>query len=87
MAKEAKLLVVLDEKGIHTEIHGKPEDVMFMAEQALTKAREALESLKPISHEDAMNLMDKVIESYQTEAKYGPEVAAVRSFMEFIKHC
>lgn len=87
MAKEAKLLVVLDEKGIHTEVHGAPEDVMFMAEMALTASREVLESLKPISHEDAMNLMDTAIESYQTEAKYGPEVAKARAFMEFIKHC
>ena len=83
MAKEAKLLVVLDEKGIHTEVHGAPEDVM----KALTASREALESLKPISHEDAMKLIDTAIESYQTEAKYGPEVAAARAFVEFLMHC
>lgn len=87
MAKEAKLLVVMDEKGIRTEIQGAPEDVMFMAERALTASREALEGLKPISHEDAINLMDTAIESYRTEAKYGPEVAAARAFMEFLKHC
>lgn len=87
MAKEAKLLVVLDEKGVRTEVHGAPEDVMFMAERALTASREALESLKPISHEDAMNLMDTAIESYQTEAKHGPEVAAAKAFLEFLKHC
>lgn len=87
MAKETKLLVVLDEKGIHTEIHGAPEDVMFMAEKALTASRKALESLKTISHEDAINLMDAAIESYQTEAKYGPEAAAVRAFIEFLNHC
>ena len=87
MAKEAKLLVILDEKGIHTEVHGAPEDVMFMAERALTASREALESLKPISHEDAMKLIDTAIESYQTEAEYGPEVAAARAFVEFLIHC
>ena len=69
MAKEAKLLVILDEKGIHTA------------------SGEALEKVKPISHEDAMRLMDTAIESYQTEAKYGPEVAAARAFMEFLMHC
>ena len=87
MAKEAKLLVVKDEKGIHTEVNGSAPDVMFMAEMALTASREALEKVKPISHEDAMKLMDKAIESYQTEAKYGSEVAAVRAFMEFLMHC
>ena len=87
MAKEAKLLVILDEKGIHTEAKGSAPDVMFMAETALTASREALEKVKPISHEDAMKLMDTAIESYQTEAKYGPEVAAARAFMEFLMHC
>ena len=53
----------------------------------MTASREALESLKPISHEDAMKLIDTAIESYQTEAKYGPEVAAARAFVEFLMHC
>lgn len=39
MAKEAKLLVILDEKGIHTEVKGSAPDVMFMAETALTASR------------------------------------------------
>lgn len=87
MAKETKLLVVLDEKGIHTEVKGTASDVMFMAERALTASREALEKVKPVSHEDAMKLIDTTIESYQTESKYGPEVAAVRAFIEFLYHC
>lgn len=87
MAKEAKLLVVLDEKGIHTEVKGTASDIMFMAESALTASREALEKVKPVSHEDAMKLIDTAIESYQVEAKYGPEVAAARAFMEILKHC
>lgn len=87
MEKEAKLLVVLDEKGIRTEIKGSVPDVMFMTERALTECRMAMEKVKPISHEDAIRLMDEVIKSYQTEAKFGPEVATEMAFMEFLKHC
>lgn len=87
MAKEAKLLVVLDEKGIHTEVKGSAPDVMFMAETALKASRKALEKVEPISHEDAVRLIDEVIKSYKTEAEYGPEVAAARAFMEFLKNC
>lgn len=85
--KEAKLLIVMDGKGIRTEISGSPADVMFMAERASTSSREALEKVEPISHEDAVKLMDEVIESYRTEALHGPEAAAFRAFMEFLKHC
>lgn len=87
MTKEAKLLVVLDEKGIRTEIKGSVLDVMFMADRALTECRTAMEKVKPISHEDAIRLMDEVIKSYRTEAKFGPEAAKAMAFMEFLKHC
>lgn len=87
MAKETKLLVVLDEKGIHTEVRGKVPDIMLMAEIVLTRVRQTLEEQAPMSHEEAMKLMDAVIENYNTEAKYGPEVAAARAFMEILKNC
>lgn len=86
MTEKAKLLVVLNEKGIHTEVKGEASDVMFLAERALTASREALESIKPISHEDAVKLMNEAIKSYQTEAEFGPEVAAARAFVEFLTH-
>ena len=87
MAKEASLVVVMDEHGTHLEIKGEPADVMFMVEKAMTRARKALESIKPISHGDALKLMNEVIASYQAEAIHGPEYAKARAMMNFIRHC
>lgn len=39
MAKEASLVVVMNEHGAHLEIKGEPADVMFMAEKAMTGAK------------------------------------------------
>lgn len=87
MAKEASLVVVMDEHGIHTEVKGDPSAVMFMAEKALTGARKALESVEEISDEDARKLMNEVIASYQAEAIHGPDYARIRAMMNFIRHC
>lgn len=36
--------------------------------------------------EDAQNLIDEVIEDYQTEVKYGEEAAIVRRILQIAKH-
>jgi len=87
MERETKLVVVMDEKGIRTEVKGSPPDVMFMAERALTASREALEEVETIGHEGAIKLMNEAIKSYQTEAEFGREAAVIRAFAEFLKHC
>lgn len=86
MAEKAKLKIVLDENGIHTEIMGKPADMMFLANMALQETEKALKKCPVISDEDALSLMDEVVESYQIQAHYGKDVADLRAIMQIIKH-
>lgn len=60
--------------------------MMFLAEKALTASRQALEKVEPISHEDAIRLVDEAIKVYRTEAEFGPEVATAVAFMNLLKH-
>lgn len=83
----ARLLVVMDEKGIRAEVEEKPHEVMVMAERALTASIQGLESVPDISHEDALSLMDAPIKTYKDKAMYGEKVAEAMMFVEFLKHC
>lgn len=69
------------------EIAGSPVDIMCMAGDLLSASLEALERHPDISHEDAMKLMDEVVESYQVEAHHGKEAAKARALVQFFKHC
>lgn len=42
MAEKAKLEIVMDEKGIRTEIKGNPADAMLLAKIALQQTEKAL---------------------------------------------
>lgn len=86
MAEKAKLEVVMDEKGIRTEIKGNPADAMLLAKIALQQTEKALKKCPRLSDEEALSLMDEVVESYQVEAHYGKEVADIRAMMQIIKH-
>lgn len=86
MLEKAKLEIVMDENGIHTEIKGKPEDMMFLAHTALQETKNALEKCPKLSKEDVLSLMDEVIESFQVEAYCGKEIADIRAMMKLIKH-
>ena len=86
MAERAKLEIVMEEKGIRAEIKGNPADVMLLANIALQQTEKALKKCSRLSDEDALRLMDEVVESYQVEAHYGKEVADLRTMMQIIKH-
>lgn len=86
MAEKAKLEIVMDEKGIRTEIKGNPADAMLLAKIALQQIEKALKKCPRLSDEEALSLMDEVVESYQVEAHYGKEVADLRAMMQIMKH-
>lgn len=86
MAGKAKLVVEMNEAGIRTEIKGNPADVMLLAKIALQQTEKALKKCPKLSDEEALSLMDEVVESYQVEAHYGKEVADLRAMMQIIKH-
>lgn len=86
MAERAKLMVVMDDKGIHAEIKGNPADVMFVANIALKQTEKALRKCPGLTDEEILSLMDEVVESYQVEAHYGKEVADLRSMMQILMH-
>ena len=73
MANKAKLLIIADEKGMRAEIEGTPSDVMCLVKAALEKGNATLQKRPCISKEDADDLIDEVIEDYQTETKMGTE--------------
>lgn len=86
MAERAKLEIVMGDEGIRTGIKGDPADVMFLAKIALQQTEKALKKCPKLSDEEALSLMDEVVESYQVEAHYGKEVASLRAMMQIIKH-
>ena len=83
--RKAKLEIVMDEKGIRTEIKGNPADAMLLAKIALQQTEKALKKCPRLSDEEALSLMDEVVESWRTEACYGREIAAVRGAMKMIE--
>ena len=86
MAKKAKLLIIADEKGdVRVEIEGTPPDVMYLVKTALKKGNAALQKSHCISKEDADDLIDEVIEDYQTETKMGTEAAILRRIAKMAK--
>lgn len=86
MAERAKLVVEMNDTGIRTEIKGKPVDVMLLAKIALQQTEKTLKKCPKISDEEALSLMDVLVESYQVEAHYGKEAAQLRAMMQIIKH-
>ena len=86
MEEKAKLEIVMDEKEVRAEIKGNPADVMLLAKIALQKAEKALKKCPGLSDEEALGLMDEVVESYQVEAHYGKEIADLRAMVQLIKH-
>jgi len=84
MEQKKMLLVELDEKGIHTEVKGSPVDIMCMATEALKISKEALEKHPNICPKMSVKLMDNVVDTYQTEAHYGKEVAAFKAFLNYL---
>ena len=85
MANKAKLLIIADEKGIRAEIEGAPSDVMCLVKEALEKGNAALQKHPCISKKDADDLIDEVIEDYQTETKMGEEAAVLRRITKMAK--
>lgn len=85
MAEKAKLEIVMDEREIRAEIKGNPADAMLLAKVALQQTEKALSKCPGICKEEALKLMDEVVESYQVEAHYGKEVADIRAIMQIIK--
>ena len=70
MANKAKLLIIADEKGMRAEIEGTPSDVMCLVKAALEKGNATLRKCPCISKEDADDLIDEVIEDYQTKLRW-----------------
>ena len=85
MANKAKLLIIADEKGMRAEIEGTPSDVMRLVKAALEKGNATLQKCPCISKEDADDLIDEVIEDYQTETKIGTEAAILRRIAKMAK--
>ena len=81
------LSVEVEGENKKVEIAGTPVDIMCMATDLLSACLEGLEKHPQISHEDAVNLMDEVVEAYKVEAHFGKEAARERAFFEFLKHC
>ena len=81
------LSVVIDGEEERIEIAGSPVDIMSMANDMLSACLKGLEKHPEISHEDAVNLMDEVVESYQVEAHHGKEAAKARAILQFFKYC
>lgn len=69
------------------EIVGNTVDIMCMSGDLLSASLKALEQHPDISHEDAVKLMDEVVEAYQTEDHFGKEVAKARALAQFFKYC
>lgn len=86
MAEKAKLEIIMDEKRIRAEIKGNPADAMLLAKIALQQTEKALKKCSGLSDEEALSLMDEVVESYQVEAHYGKEAADLRAVMQIVKH-
>lgn len=86
MMNKAKLLIISDEKGIRTEIEGTPADVMCLVKIALEKGNATLQKCPCISKEDANDLIDEVIEDYQTETKMGAGAAMLRRIAKIAKN-
>lgn len=85
MANKAKLLIIADEKGMRAEIEGTPSDVMCLVKAALEKGNATLQKHPCISKEDADDLIDEVIEDYQTETKMGEKAAILRRIAKMAK--
>lgn len=85
MANKAKLLIIADEKGMRAEIEGTPSDVMCLVKAALEKGNATLQKNPCISKEDADDLIDEVIEDYQTETKMGEKAAILRRIAKMAK--
>jgi len=81
MEQKKMLLVEMDEKGIHTKVTGVPVDIMCMATEALKASKEALEKHPAICPKMSVKLMDNVVDTYQTEAHFGKEVAEFKAFL------
>lgn len=86
MAEKAKLEILMDEKGVRAEIKGNPADAMLLAKIALQQTEKSLKKCPRLSDEEALRLMDEVVESYQVEAHYGKEVADIRAMMQIMKY-
>lgn len=86
MTEKAKLEIAMDEKGVRAEIKGNPEDAMLLAKIALQQTEKALKKCPKLSDEEALSLMDEVVESYKVEAHYGKEVADLRSMIQIMKY-
>lgn len=69
------------------EIAGTPVDIMCMATDLLSACLEGLEKCPQMSHEDAVKLMDEVVDGYKVEAHFGKEAAKERALLQFLKHC
>lgn len=86
MEEKTRLLIVEDENGVKAEVNGSPSDVMCLVKEALKAGNKALQKCPCIDAKDAQNLIDEVIEDYQTEVKYGEEAAIVRRILQIAKH-
>lgn len=81
------LSVVIDGEEERIEIAGSTVDIMLMANDMLSACLKGLEKHPEIRHEDAVKLMDEVVETYQVEAHHGKEAAKARVISQFFKNC
>lgn len=71
---------------MRAEIEGTPSDVMCLVKEALKKGNAELQKLPYISKEDADDLIDEVIEDYQTETKMGEKEAILRGIAKIVEN-